>query len=291
MSEEGRKGRRYRAVVVDDEPAARAAVTTFLSEVDEVEVVAEADDGGEAIELISTHRPDLLFLDIQMPSQDGFAVLEALGPEVPRGVVLVTAHGKYAQRAFDVHAVDYVTKPFGRPRFMAAVTRALHRLEADEALDMRTTLRSLVGSLAPDADRFASLITTVERGGSDFTAVPARLGVRLGSRTHLVEIDDIDWIEADGDFVRLHVGEQTHLLQTPMRELETLLAPARFFRIHRSIIVRLDRIDVLHRDPDGGGSVRIATGVSLRVARARWEALEEALGLRTSADDRGRRES
>ena len=298
--------RRFRAVVVDDEPAARDAVTTFLAELPAVEVVGEASEGGSAIALVRKTRPDLLFLDIRMPDRDGFAVLEALGDDVPPGVVLVTAHGEYAQRAFDVHAVDYVTKPFGRPRFMAAVERALHRLAAEEALDMSRTLRSLVESLRLDGegiDSWAGVVTTPRPGprsdpadprasgpsgpsagpsasSTDASPAPTRIGVRLGSRTTLVEVDDIDWIEADGDLVRLHAGERVHLLESRMRDLETALGPAGFLRIHRSSIVNLGRVDVLHRDPDGGGSVGLATGVRLRVARSRWETLVEALGLR-----------
>lgn len=278
---------RFRAVVVDDEPAGRAAVTTFLAEVPSIDVVGEACDGKEAIALVERTRPDLLFLDVQMPDRDGFAVLEALGDAVPRGLVLVTAHGEYAEHAFDVHAVDYVTKPFGRPRFMAAVGRALHRLAAEEALDMSRTLRSVVESLR--LDREAS--EAVREGGSlveptpttsaspEAPSVPTRIGVRLGTRTTLVDVPEIDWIEADGDLVRLHVGDRVHLLQARMRELEVMLGRVRFLRIHRSTIVNLERVDVLHRDPDGGGSVGLRTGLRLRVARSRWRALEEALGL------------
>jgi two-component system LytT family response regulator len=283
--------RRFRAVVVDDEPAGRAAVSTFLADVAAVEIVGEAGSGGQAIALLERTRPDLLFLDIQMPDRDGFAVLEALGDAVPRGVVLVTAHGEHAQRAFDVHAVDYVTKPFGRRRFMSAVERALRRLEAEEALDMSTTLRSLVRSLRLDAGSAPEVRTaappsrrsaTAKAPGSSTASpggTPTRIGVRLGNRTTLVDVDAIDWVEADGDLVRLHVGDRVHLLQSTMRDLEETLAGARFFRIHRSALVNLGRIDVLHREPDGGGSVAITTGVRLRVARSRWEALEAALGL------------
>jgi two-component system LytT family response regulator len=276
MSGEAGHSTVFTAVIVDDEPAAREAVRTFLSSVSSVEVVGEATNGAEALATVREVAPDLLFLDIQMPDQNGFAVLEELGDAVPRGVILVTAHGEYAQRAFEVHAVDYVTKPFGKPRFMAAVDRALHRLAAEEALDMSTTLRSLVESVRLD-----------ERGGADAaeaavtgpaSRAPARIGVRLGSRTTLVDIADIDWIEADGDLVRLHVGDRVHLLQTRMRDLERMFGTG-FGRIHRSIIVNLDRVRFLHREPDGSGSVGLSTGVQLRVARGRWEELEKTLGL------------
>jgi two-component system LytT family response regulator len=264
--------------VVDDEPAAREAVTTFLADVPEVEVVAEARSGTEALAAIRTHRPDLLFLDVQMPGLSGFDVLEALGPDVPAGVVLVTAHGEYALQAFEVHAVDYVTKPFGRPRFMAAVERALRRLEADAALTQRSTLASLIAGLRLDRAAAEELVGAVERGPPD-RAAPKRLGVRLGNRTTLVDVGRIDWVEAAGDLVRLHVGDDTHLLRTTLKDLAGTLGEDDFVRIHRATVVNRHRIRVLHREPDGSGSVTLDSGVGLRVARGRWEELEARLGL------------
>lgn len=263
---------RFRAVVVDDEPASREAVRTLLATIAAVELVGEASNGSEAVALVRRTRPDLLFLDVHMPDTDGFGVLEALGDDIPGAVVLVTAHGEYAQRAFEVHALDYVMKPFGRPRFVAAVERALQRLEADEALGMKETLRSLLQSL--DADR----------AGDAASATPTvtaarRIGVRTGNRTVLVDVDDIDWIEADGELVRLHVGDRIHLLRGPLRDLEAMLGEGRFVRVHRSAIVNLGRVEVLHRERDGSGSVALRTGVRLRVARGRWEELLEALQL------------
>jgi len=267
-----------RALVVDDEPAAREVVTTFLSEVPDVEVVGQARNGTEAVRLVRSERPDLLFLDIQMPGLDGFAVLEELGPDVPPGVVLVTAHGEYAQRAFDVHAVDYVTKPFGRPRFMAAVQRAVHRLAAEEALDMRATLASLVDTLQSDAEHSAGKMEAGSVSADTHTG-PRRIGVRLGSRTTLIDTASIDWIEADGDLARLHVGQEHHLIRSTLKELGNTVGTEDFIRVHRSVLVNRARIRVLHRDPDGGGSVSLESGVSLRVARGRWESMEQKLGL------------
>ena len=267
----------FRAVIVDDEPAARDAVRTFLSALESVEVVGEAGNGRDAIAVIREAAPDLLFLDVQMPDQDGFSVLEALDSDVPRGVVLVTAHDEYAQRAFEVHAVDYVLKPFGRPRFIAAVERALRRLEAEDALGMRETLQSLIKSVRVEEQETATLLAGKADG--DGPASSPRLGVRTGSRTTLVEISEIDWLEADRDFVKVHVGERVHLVSGRMCDFETMLDPERFHRIHRSVIVNLDRVGVIDRDRDGGGSVVLSSGVQLRVARGRWEELERALGL------------
>ena len=257
-------GAPYRAVIVDDERAAREAVRTFLEQLPTVEVVGEAATAEEAVETVRATTPDLLFLDVQMPDRDGFAVLAELGADVPAGVVLVTAHDAYAQRAFEVHAVDYVLKPFGRPRFL-------------EALTVRETLRSLVRSVRGEPDATAAVLET----SAETTSAPrVRIGVRVGSRTTLVELDDIDWIEADRDLVRVHVGERVHLVSGRMRDFEDVLDPARVLRVHRSAIVNLDRVTVLDRDRDGGGSVVLASGLQLRVARGRWDELERALGLR-----------
>ena len=270
-------GAPYRAVIVDDERAAREAVRTFLEQLPTVEVVGEAATAEEAVETVRATKPDLLFLDVQMPDRDGFAVLAELGADVPAGVVLVTAHDAYAQRAFEVHAVDYVLKPFGRPRFLEATERALRRLEAEEALTVRETLRSLVRSVRGEPDATAAVLET----SAETTSAPrVRIGVRVGSRTTLVELDDIDWVEADRDLVRVHVGERVHLVSGRMRDFEDVLDPARFLRVHRSAIVNLDRVTVLDRDRDGGGSVVLASGLQLRVARGRWDELERALGLR-----------
>lgn len=274
MANDGR--RPLRALVVDDEPTAREVVVTFLADEPSVEVVGEAGDGDTAVELVRRLEPDLLFLDVQMPDRDGFGVLEALGDDVPPGVVFVTAHDEHALQAFEVHALDYVLKPFGRPRFAAAVARALRRLEAEDALAERRTLKALL-----EARRVGRAAAELTAPGNEATspAAPRRLGVRMGTRTILVPVEDVDWAEADGDYVRLHAGDAVHLLATRLRALEAALGPEGFVRIHRSVLVRLDRVRELHRDPDGGGHVLLADKVRLRVARSRWEDLEAALAL------------
>jgi two-component system LytT family response regulator len=264
---------RFRAVVVDDEPVAREAVRTLLREEASVEVVGEAASGDEAIQCVHLLRPDLLFLDVQMPGRDGFQVLEALGADVPRGVVFVTAFDEHAVRAFDVHALDYVVKPFGRPRFAAAVARAVERLRAEDTASLRRTLAALFRSQRP----------ATETGQlSDETDAPAyseRLAVRVGQRIVLVPVAELDWIESEGDYVRLHAGEASYFVAARTQAIERRLDPRRFLRIHRSVIVNLDRVRELQRDEDGGGAVRLGDGVRLRVARARWESLERALGI------------
>lgn len=261
--------RRFRALVADDEPMARGAVRTLLAGHPAIEVVGEATSGAETIAAVRRLRPDLLFLDVQMPGGDGFAALDALGPDVPRGVVFVTAFDEHALRAFEVHALDYVVKPFGRPRFDAAVTRAVARLAAEDALSLRSTLEALLAAARPGT------AGTLAPG----TARPDNLAVRVGTRTLLVPVADVEWIESDGDYARIHAAGRVHLVSARMHALEDLLDPRRFLRVHRSVIVQLARVGELQRDEDGGGAVVLRSGVRLRVARGRWDELERALAI------------
>jgi two-component system, LytTR family, response regulator len=266
-----------RAVVVDDEPAAREVIVTLLAEHPTVRVVGEAGNGREAVDIVRQLRPDLLFLDIQMPDQDGFGVLASLGTDVPRGIVFVTAHDEHAIRAFDVHALDYVLKPFGRPRFMAAVTRALDRLRALDALTLHRTLASMADDRRADERPPAEL--ALEDADAPRTTPIKRIGVRTGSKIVVVDVDAIDWVEASGDYARIHAGKQTYLVSQRMHALERLLEAGDFTRIHRSLIVNLRRVRELHREADGGGTIILHDGVRLRVARGRWESLEAALEM------------
>jgi two-component system LytT family response regulator len=264
--------RRFRAVVADDEPAARAAVVTLLRDQPAVEVVAEAASGEETVDLVRRLRPDLLFLDVQMPAGDGFRVLETLGADVPRGVVFVTAFDEHAVRAFEVHALDYLVKPFGKPRFDAAVARALRRLEADDALNLRGTLQALVAGRLGDRESAGTL-------APEATPRPERLAVRTGSRVVLVPVSEVDWIESDGDYARIHAAGRSHLGSTRLHALEGLLDARQFLRVHRSVIVSLARVSELQRDDDGGGTAVLRSGVRLRVSRGRWDDLERALAI------------
>lgn len=269
-----------RAVVVDDEPTAREVVRTLLTEHPTVQVVGEATNGKEAVQLVRRLKPDLLFLDIQMPDQDGFRVLESLGDDVPRGIVFVTAHDEHAIRAFDVHALDYVLKPFGRPRFRAAVTRALEGLRAMDALTLHRTLASMAADRADSrpAGELA-LGDPAESEEKPRAATPRRIGVRNGAKITLVDIETIDWVEASGDYARIHAGKHAYLVSQRMHALERLLEAREFVRVHRSLIVNVKRIRELHREPDGGGTLVLTDSVRLRVARGRWESMERALEM------------
>jgi two-component system, LytTR family, response regulator len=265
----------YRAVIADDEPAARDVVRTFLAGSERIAVVGEAANGREAIEQVRRLAPALLFLDIQMPDVDGFRVLEALDGAVPRGIVFVTAHDEHALRAFEVHALDYVLKPFGRGRFDAAVARAIHRLEADDAVVMQRTLSAMLQGRKAE---LVALLASV--AGAEGGAHPERIAVRHNDRTILLPVDDIEWLEADRDYVRVHVAGRSYLMAERMHVLEARLDPRRFLRIHRSTIVNTRFLRELARAEDGGGAVVLASGVQLRVARNRWSTLERVLELR-----------
>lgn len=265
-----------RAVVVDDEPSARDVVLTLLREHDGIEVIGEATNGVEAVEVVRRLEPDLLFLDIQMPDLDGFSVLERLGTHVPRGVVFVTAHDEHAIRAFDVHALDYLLKPFGQPRFSAAVTRAVDRLNALDALTLQQTLASMADDRR-DGGPAGELSVPAESDARQ--SPPKRIGVRTGTKTVVVDVESIDWVEAVGDYARIHAGKRAHLVAQRMHALERLLEAGEFIRIHRSLIVNLRRVRELHREADGSGTIVLQDGVRLRVARGRWEALQQALEM------------
>jgi two-component system LytT family response regulator len=252
---------------------------TLLAEHPTVEVVGQATNGTEAVQVVRQLRPDLLFLDIQMPDKDGFGVLEALGDDVPRGIVFVTAHDEHAIRAFDVHALDYVLKPFGRPRFRAAVTRALEGLRAMDVLTMQRTLASMAADRADSAPAGELSLGETTPDARAKPTTPRRIGVRNGAKITLVDVDAIDWVEASGDYARIHAGKGTYLVSQRMHALERLLEAREFVRVHRSLIVNVKRIKELHRDPDGGGTLVLTDGVRLRVARGRWEAMERALEM------------
>jgi two-component system LytT family response regulator len=216
---------RWRAVIVDDEPLARKRVATLLRGHADIEVVAEAGSGTRAVSVIATEKPDLVFLDVQMPGADGFGVLRALTPPLPL-VIFVTAHDGHAIRAFDVQAVDYVLKPVVEDRFHEAVTRALERLRASGADVLSRQMTSLLERLAPAQQE-------------------DRLAIRTGDRILFVRFDDIDWVGVDGDYAQVHVGKETHLVRETLGDLERRLPASRFVRVHRSSIVQTSRIKTI----------------------------------------------
>jgi two-component system, LytTR family, response regulator len=261
-----------RVVVVDDEPLARSGMCGLLARDPELTVVAQCADGAEAVAAIAGLKPDLVLLDVQMPEMDGFEVLREVGPARMPVVVFVTAFDRFALRAFDVAAVDYLLKPFDDERFDLAIARAKHAVRNAEAGELGRRLMRLVerqGEPAPPA----AAPTEPARHAT-------RLVVKSAGRTVFVRVEDVDWIEADDYYAKLHVGEKTHLLRETMGSLEARLEPTRFFRVHRSAIVNLDRVREVQFLFRGEHVVILHDGTRLKLSRNRLEKLEAMLAGR-----------
>jgi two-component system, LytTR family, response regulator len=255
---------RLRALIADDEPLARARIEDLLGKEDGVEIVGQAADGQEAVDMIRSLRPDLVFLDIQMPGKTGLEVVAEIGAEQMPATVFVTAHDQHAPTAFEVAAVDYLVKPFDDDRFAQALGRVRERIRLREIEEMTRRLLAAIASpaSAPPSDRDADAVL--------------RIPVESRGQTRFVAVPDIDYITASGPYAELHVGGETHLIRERMQALEERLDRDRFFRIHRSAIVQLDRIESLRRQ-DGEVVVHLRSGVELPVARNRREELERKL--------------
>ena len=215
--------RKIRAIVVDDELLARRHIKQMLGHSPDVEVICDCSNGREAIAAIKQLAPDLVFLDVQMPEVDGFAVLEAIGPDQMPLVIFVTAYDQYALEAFEVNALDYLLKPFDRKRFDKALQRAKARLRFERS----------------EINHRALAILEELKAQSNHTE---RLLIKSGGRAFFLKVDEIDWIEAEGKYVRLHAGRESYLLREAISSLEAQLDPKRFPRIHRSTIVNIERI-------------------------------------------------
>jgi two-component system LytT family response regulator len=244
---------RLRAVVVDDEAAARALLREYLEAHPDIEIVAECANGFEAVKAVTELHPDLLFLDIQMPKLDGFEVLDLVG--AGPAVVFVTAYDEHALRAFDAHAVDYLLKPFGPERLATALDRVRDRLTAQD--------RTTVGEVLAAARR---------------RDVPAhRILVRDGSKVHVVPVDALDYVEAQDDYVCLHAEGRRHLKEQTMTEMEAVLDPTRFVRIHRSVILNIERLARVEPYAKDSRVAILRDGTRLPVSRAGYARLNELL--------------
>jgi len=252
-----------RVVVADDEPLSRRRVLRLLREHDdEVDVVAVCETGAQAVDAIRETRPDLVFLDVQMPEMDGFEVLEHLGGELPC-VVFVTAHDRYALRAFEVHALDYLLKPFDAERFSRALERGrsqvVRRAEGAAPNRLEALLQQLAGErVGPDG---AAVAAAPRRRALDWVMVKSR------GRVEFVRVADIDWIEAEGNYVKLHAGKKAWLIREKIGTLEERLDPEAFLRVHRSSIVQLDRIAELHPMVAGDGILVLRDGTQVKLSR------------------------
>ncbi|MBN8245918.1 MAG: response regulator transcription factor [Verrucomicrobia bacterium] len=251
-----------RVLTVDDEPLGRERLRTFLSQERDIFHVGEAANGEEAISRIRELRPDLVFLDVQLPGCTGFGVLERLGQETPPAVVFVTAHDEFALKAFDVHAVDYLLKPFGRDRFRTALQRAMDRLRTGSSGDLAHRLNAVLAQLQPRSN------PGVER-----------IPVKSGGKVTFVNVPDVDWVGSADNYVELHVGAQTHLVRETLTAMEQRLPPGRFIRISRTAIVNSDRVKELQPLFHGEYSVTLRDGTRLTLSRTYRDQLPR-LGIR-----------
>ena len=252
--------RKIRAMIVDDEPLARRGIRAHLAEEKDIEVVAECGDGREAARLILELEPDLVFLDVQMPELDGFGVLkEAAAGRLP-SVIFVTAYDKYALRAFDVHALDYLLKPFDAERFAKALARARSQMEREGLSEISLRLQSLIEDLKTN-QKYAE-----------------RLVVKTAGRIFFLGVGEIDWVEAADNYVRLHAGRDSHLLRETMSSIEKRLDPALFLRVHRSAIVNVRRIKELRPLFRGEYEIILQGGTRLATGRGYRDKLQELFG-------------
>ena len=264
-----------RALVVDDEPLARRGIRARLARAGGYSIVAECASGREAIGAIREHSPDVVFLDVQMPGVDGFGVIREIGADRMPVVIFVTAYDTHALRAFDAHALDYLLKPIDDERFASAVERARRRVaERDESAVARR-LVALMQEVGSAAD--ASHAGRVESPAA-VPAPPGRIVVRDRDRVLLIDVGDIDWIGADGDYVRVHTAGKSHLLRDTMAAMESRLDPSAFVRIHRSAIVNVDRIRELRPYSSREYSVILRDGTRLRLSRRYRDRLRTHLG-------------
>jgi two-component system, LytTR family, response regulator len=250
-----------RALIVDDEPLARRGVSLRLQKFADIKIVGECGDGLSATEKIIELSPDVVFLDVQMPGMNGFEVLRSLPKENLPGVIFLTAYEQHALKAFEVHALDYLLKPVDDERFAAAINRARTLMDSASKTQMAERILAMLGRSS-------------ERYTSHFL-------VRTGSRIRIVLVDDTDWISAAGDYTELHVRGRAHLLRETMNSLQKKLDPARFLRIHRSRMIRMDRIVELRGIDNREYIVKLSDGTEHRSSRTYADQLEEWL---TSGD-------
>ncbi|HEX3579977.1 MAG TPA: response regulator [Thermoanaerobaculia bacterium] len=257
-----------RVLIADDEALARDRIADLLAHETNVEIIGTAATGLEAIDAIRTMHPDLVFLDVQMPGRTGLEVVDDVGAEKMPATIFVTAFDKFALNAFDRAAVDYLVKPFDDDRFAQAFRRARKMIELEQVQEVTQRLLSLLHSPATETPPAAPKPDYLER-----------ISVESRGQVRVVPVDKVDYITADGPYAELHVGDRVFAIRERMQTLDERLDPEIFFRIHRSAIVRLDRIDTLLRHPGGDYGVRLKNGTELSLSRGRREELEEKLGI------------
>jgi two-component system LytT family response regulator len=247
---------RVRTLIVDDEPIARRRLRSLLADEPDIELIGESANGSEAVRAITTDRPDLVLLDVQMPGLDGFEVLRATAGIHQPFVVFITAHDEHAIRAFEVQAVDYLLKPVIEARFREAVSRAVARLRERPRSELARELAQLLDRVAPAPQR------------------SARIPIKRDGRVNFVRVDDVEWVEADGDFIRLHLARETHTIRETMAQIAAKLPPDRFLRIHRSLIVNAERVREVQPWFKGDYVLIMNDGTKLRSGRTYREAVQ-----------------
>lgn len=252
---------KIQALIVDDELLARNKIARFLKDRPDIEIVEECSNGLEAVQSILKNQPDLVFLDIQMPELDGFGVIQTVGVKQMPMVIFVTAFDQYAIQAFENQAIDYLLKPFNAQRFTAAVERAAQMIRLHPKNEIDKRLEDLL-------EKFQDRIHYIER-----------IVIKATSRIYFLRIEDIEWIEAAGNYVDIHIGNETHLLRETMNNLEAKLDPSKFLRIHRSTIVNIDRIKEMQPDVGSDYIVVMKTGKQLIMSRRNREKLNKIMGL------------
>ncbi len=241
-----------RAVIVDDEPLARDLLDALLAEHEDIQVVAKCQNGREAISCLQSTGVDLLFLDVQMPNIDGFDLLEHVGREYLPPTVFVTAYQEHAVRAFDVHAVDYLTKPLDAERLTTALKRVREKIAAKLALLTQEQFTAMLSGL---------------RNSEESRSYPSRFLVKDGEKEILLPVEKVDWVEAAQYYCCLHTNGRQYMLRETITDLSNRLSPTQFVRIHRSSIVNLDRVREIYRDGHGEGSIVLTDGTMLRMSK------------------------
>ena len=263
-----------RVLVVDDEPLARMRIEDVLAHIDGAVIVGSAANGIEAIEQIRSLKPDLVFLDVQMPGKTGVEVVREIGPDEMPATIFVTAFDQFAVEAFDVAAVDYLVKPFDDERLEAAFERAKSRLALEGLGQLREKLLSVLQS--PTA---AAAGPPDPRTSGPPEQYLHRLAVESRGKVQSIPVEQIDYIVQSGPYAELHSNGRRHLIREAMQTLEERLDPQKFMRVHRSMIVRLDLVEALHRGTGGDYEVQLKGGARVKVSRSRREALERWLGV------------
>ena len=251
---------KLKALIADDEPLARERLRFLLSRDDEIEIAGECRNGRDVIQALRECSPDVLFLDIQMPGRGGFDVIEQIGAANMPVTVFVTAHNHYALEAFEVHALDYLTKPIEPERLRRTLARVKERVASKSALIAQEQLRSV----------FDGIRSTSPTGSKTY---PRRLMVRNGTRDVLVPLDEVEWIEAADYYSCLHVGSKSFLRREPIKRLAGSLDPSKFVRVHRSAIVNIGQVREIVREGRSEGAVVLHSGKRLKMSKVGWHAL------------------